>query len=307
MDRLTPQRRRSTRPLAAAVLVLLALAGPSRAGEPTAVPGATPGDATAVKAATLTGSEQTAEVVESRGSFISQGKTIAVERFTPRGPGRYPLILVLHGAGGTTLGGPGLRETARRLAARGYVAHVVHYFDLTGTRVADVATMRANFPRWLVVAADAITDGSSRPEVDPARVGLLGYSLGSYLSVSLSGFDPRVSAVVDYFGGLPGELRGTLPSLAPTLVLHGDADPVVPVTEAHALAALLRAKGVAYESRIYPGQAHGFTGPAADDAARRAFAFLETHCKAAAPAPPRPVAHRPPNPDDWRTVASGTD
>ena len=80
------------------------------------------------------------------GSAIPEwiGKAITVDRFEPKLPGRYPAVLVIHGAGGTTIGGPWFRESARMLARRGYVAHVVHYFDLTGTRVADMPTMRAN-------------------------------------------------------------------------------------------------------------------------------------------------------------------
>jgi carboxymethylenebutenolidase len=233
------------------------------------------------------------EVVESKGSYESQGKTITVERYEPKATGRYPAVLVIHGAGGMTIGGPWFRDSARMLARRGYVAHVVHYFDLTGTRVADLPTMRANFPAWMRALADGITSASKQPNVDPSRVGLLGFSLGSYLSLSLSMFDHRVLAVVEYFGGLPDELVKDVKTLPPTLILHGDADLVVPVSEAKELQALCREKVVAHEVCIYPGQGHGFTGDPNRDASRRTLAFFETHVKKAGPAPRRATASVP--------------
>src|SRR5262249_29590891 len=177
--------------------------------------------------------------------------------FEPKAPGKYPAVLVIHGAGGMTIGGPLFRESARRLARRGYVAHVVHYFDLTGTMVADLPTMKTHFAAWMRAVPDGVTNAAKQPNVDPSRVGLLGFSLGSYLSLSLSVFDPRVSAVVEYFGGLPDVLVKDVTSLPPTLILHGDGDKVVPVSEAKALEKLCKEKQVPYEVRIYPGQGHG--------------------------------------------------
>ena len=49
---------------------------------------------------------------------------------------RRPVVLVLHGAGGTLLDGPEMRRIARALAAEGNAVYLVHYFDRTGTLVA---------------------------------------------------------------------------------------------------------------------------------------------------------------------------
>jgi dienelactone hydrolase len=233
------------------------------------------------------------EVVESKASFESQGKPIAVDRFEPKAPGRYPAVLVIHGAGGPAIGGPRMRDLARLLASKGYVAHVVHYFDLTGTVVADLPAIKANFQAWMKVVADGVTNASKQPNVDPGRVGLIGFSLGSYLSVSLSVFDARVSAVVEYFGGLPDVLVKEVKTLPPTLILHGDADLIVPVAEAKALEALCKDKNAPYEVCIYKGQTHGFTGDPSLDAARRALAFLEKHVKTADPSRKRATAAVP--------------
>jgi carboxymethylenebutenolidase len=238
------------------------------------------------------GSGSESEIVEAKGSYESQGKTIAIERFEPKGSGKYPAVLVLHGSGGMAIGGPWFRDSARALARRGYVAHVVHYFDLSGTKLADLPTMKEHFPGWIMAVADGVSNVVKQPNVDRERVGLLGFSLGGYLSLSAAVFDPRVSAVVEYFGGLPEPLVKEVKSLPPTLILHGDADPIVPVTEARALEKLFKEKNVPYELQIYAGQGHGFFGETGRDALKRALAFFDKHVKHA-PAPTRHEVARP--------------
>jgi carboxymethylenebutenolidase len=143
--------------------------------------------------------------------------------------------------------------------------------------------MRANFPSWLRAIADGITSASKQPNVDPKRVGLLGYSLGAYLSLSLSAFDPRVSAVVEYFGGLPPEIARELKSLPAVLILHGAADKIVPVSEANELERLLAERNLDFEKKVYPGQGHGFLGDEGQDATNRTIAYLEKHLRTSEP------------------------
>ncbi len=222
-------------------------------------------------------------IVESRDSYESQGKTIRIERFEPKAPGKYPAVLVIHGAGGMTIGGPWFRDSARNLARNGYVAHVVHYFDLTGTKIADLEVMKTNFPAWTKALADGLTHIAKQPNVDPDRLGLVGFSLGSYLSLSLSVYDARVLGVVEYFGGLPEPLLKEVKTLPPTLILHGDADKVVPVSEAKALEKLCKARSFVHDVQIYPGAGHGFFGDTSADALKRSLSFLDAHVKQAKP------------------------
>jgi dipeptidyl aminopeptidase/acylaminoacyl peptidase len=44
----------------------------------------------------------------------------------------------------------------------------------------------------------------------------------------------------------------------PLLVLHGDADPVVPVDQSVRLAERVRAAGGDVELHVFPGEGHGF-------------------------------------------------
>jgi len=116
--------------------------------------------------------------------------------------------------------------------------------------------------------------------VDPEAVGLVGFSLGAYLALSVAAVDQRVKAVVDFFGGFPKEMKFFMRRLCPTLILHGDADPTVPVTEAYHLQEILEKRAIPYEMQIYPGAGHGFTGDIWQDARRRTLAFLQKYLAA---------------------------
>ncbi len=226
-----------------------------------------------------------AGVAETTASYESQGKTIAVDRFEPDGPGRHPAVLLIHGAGGLK-GGVVFREYALLLARRGYVAHVVHYFDRTGDEVAKVPSSLQNFSAWRAAVADAISHAAAQPNVDPGRIGLVGFSLGAYLSLSLATDDPRVAVVVDYFGGLPEVLARDVNAMPPVLILHGERDRIVPVQAARDLERMLKQKGGPYEIHIYPDQGHGFRGDDSRDALDRTVAFLDKHLKKAKPDDP---------------------
>ncbi len=218
-------------------------------------------------------------IVESIATFESLGRTIGVERFEPGGAGKHPAIVILHGAGGMAVGGPEFREYGRELARRGYVAEIVHYFDQTGIKRADGATIARSFSSWLVTIGDGLTHLERRPNVDPRRIGLLGFSLGSYLSLSIAGHDRRVSAVVEYFGGLPEFFSRNLQRFPPTLILHGEDDRVVSVAEARRIERLFTEREFPFEIRLYPGQGHRFTGADEADAHARSLAFLDKHVK----------------------------
>ena len=215
-------------------------------------------------------------VTQQRNSFKSGGKAIAVETFQPAGSSPRPTLLTLHGADGLSYNTQ-YREGARGVAAAGYQVHLVHYLDRTGERRASFSTLFQNFTPWMETVQDALTFAASHPGADPARMGIIGVSLGGALGLAVSSLDRRIKALVDYFGPLPQGAIATTSRLPPTLVLHGAADPIVPVANAYAVEALLRQQNVPHEVKVYPGQGHGFRGAAEEDATHRALAFLKRH------------------------------
>jgi len=188
---------------------------------------------------------------------------------------RVPAVIALHGAGG---GVSGMERYAALLAAQGFAVYVLRYFDRTGTESADKPTIMRNFPLWMKTLWDAISFVETQPQVDVTRIALLGFSLGAYLSLANSAIDPRVKAVVEFFGGMPREMNLFMRRLCPVLILHGEEDATVPVQEAYNLKKLLEQKEIPYEIKIYPGAVHGFEDQTIwRDAGERSLHFLQKY------------------------------
>ncbi len=214
-------------------------------------------------------------ISQSQLTFESGNKPIRLDAYLPDSGGKLPAVLAMYGSGG---GVAGMNEPAAMLAAQGFAVFVLHYFDRTGTtQVADKQTIFRNFPAWGKTVWDAISHIEQHPQVDISRIGLLGFSLGAYLALSVASVDPRVKAVVEFFGGLPKEMKLFMRRLCPVLILHGEADPTVPVQEAYDLKNLLEKKGIPYEIRVYPGAGHGFENEVWRDAGLRSLQFLQKY------------------------------
>ncbi len=206
----------------------------------------------------------------------SGGREIRLDCFLPAAENqRFPAVAALYGSGG---GFEGLAEPASLLATQGFSVYVVHYFDRTGTEsVSDRTTILRNSPAWLKTLWDTLNYIEKQPQVDSARLGLLGFSLGAYLALTFAAFDSRIKAVVEFSGGFPREVKPFMRRFCPILILHGKADQTVPVQEAYDLKELLERKKIAYEIQVYPGAGHEFSGEIWRDAELRSLRFFQTY------------------------------
>ncbi|ABF40176.1 dienelactone hydrolase [Candidatus Koribacter versatilis Ellin345] len=184
-------------------------------------------------------------------------------------------MLALHGSGG--FANLNYNEFAHMLADRGFAVFVPHYFDATGTTWAYPQEIREHHRRWIGVISDAIEWAGQQEFADASSVGIVGFSLGAYLGLTLSAMRPGVRAVVDYFGGMPDEIIAEMKHCPAVLILHGDRDLTVRVTEAFKLESLLKSRKVPHEMKIYKGAGHGFRGLDMLDAAQRTYFFLRKH------------------------------
>jgi dienelactone hydrolase len=194
----------------------------------------------------------------------------------PEGGGRHPTILILHGAEGVP---GGASEYDRQLVRRGYVTLAPHYFESTGTSWADLDSIQRHAFTWGKTVVDAVDFATRMPSVDADRIGLLGFSLGGYLAIAVASQDTRVKGVVEFFGGLPEPLAASIERLPPTLILHGDADRVVPIRHAMRLKQLCQEKQVCFEMDIYSGAGHGFTGEVMQTSVERMARFFDQRLK----------------------------
>lgn len=210
-----------------------------------------------------------------RTTFDYHDKKITIDQFDPGKPGRFPIIVALHGSGG--MSSEGHLEFAQLLANQGFCVFVPHFFEGTGTVWASESTIWREYPNWMKIVSAALDHAEGQPSADSNRIGLIGFSLGAYLSLSLGVEQRRIKAIVDFFGGLPQRSAERLEHIAPVLILHGEADRIVPVDEAHKLARLLDERRSPYEIKLYKNAGHGFSGLDMMDAGRRTYFFLKKH------------------------------
>ncbi|RYJ03353.1 MAG: phospholipase, partial [Acetobacteraceae bacterium] len=121
-------------------------------------------------------------------------------------------------------------------------------------------------------------------EAELARLGLpgsalalVGFSQGCMMAL-YAGLRRQAApaAILGYSGALLAAeaLAGEIACRPPVLLVHGEADEVVPVAASRAAEATLRAAGVPVESLYRPGLAHGIDEPGLAAGARvlaRAF------------------------------------
>ncbi|MEX0696446.1 MAG: alpha/beta fold hydrolase [Dongiaceae bacterium] len=116
-----------------------------------------------------------------------------------------------------------------------------------------------------VKAAAAILQGFIAGELGDRglgedRLALVGFSQGAMMALHVA---PRriraAAAVVGYSGALvgPDRLASEIRSRPPILLVHGDADPVVPFAELAAAATALESAGLPVTAVACPGLAHG--------------------------------------------------
>lgn len=205
------------------------------------------------------------QIEESVAEATAGGKPVRIEVFEPKTRVKKPALILLHGAGGLEVedGGDYYRGFARGLARRGYVVLLPHFYQ-------EKTRAEGNFDEWGAAVAATLDHAVARPRVDPARVGLVGFSLGAGLALERAKADPRVGAISLYLvaGG------GRVDRLPPTLVIVGDADVDAPAERARAFDASLAEHEVPHELHVVPKMGHGFSTKQAADAQRWTSAFF---------------------------------
>ena len=221
------------------------------------------------------------------------GLAMTFDIYTPATPNGAGVLFMVSG-GWVSAWAPA--ESALRrfepLLNKGFTVFSVRHGSSPRYKVPDAAADVERAVRFIKL--NATTYG-----VDPARLGAFGGSAGGHLSLML-GLDPDpgdarardevlrgpsgLAAVVAYFP--PVDLRGwtgpseQFPALdfkadlaesvspilfvskddPPTLLIHGDADKLVPISHSQRMHTALKDAGVTTEFVTIPGGTHGFTG-----------------------------------------------
>ena len=120
------------------------------------------------------------------------------------GPGeRSPAFLILHGFGGNK-SGHGQTVMAEQLTRWGYVTL---RFDFRGCGESEGERGRILCLDQVADTFHALTYMTSRPDVDPNRIALIGSSFGAAVAIYSGGADVRVAAVISSGGWGDGERK----------------------------------------------------------------------------------------------------
>ncbi|MGC2615155.1 MAG: dienelactone hydrolase family protein [Terracidiphilus sp.] len=203
--------------------------------------------------------------------FSSGERQVSYETFGAESNG--PIIIMMHGAGGPSV--PLYRGLAQYLATKNYTVLFLHYFDAADTfRASD-----KNYVAWERAVSELVDQCRKNPKWADRKIALLGFSLGASIALASGSQAIPVDAVVEWYGSLPDEFFYQLKGMPPLLILHGQHDDIIPVTNAQQIMQLCSMKSFTCESHIYPDQGHGFLPPAYDDAVKRTLDFFSSHLK----------------------------
>jgi carboxymethylenebutenolidase len=226
----------------------------------------------------------------TQGEFLSNGKPVEEHHCIPTGAGPFPAVIILHGAGPRDAGHRDFEDLCAKLAEHGYYSEFIEYYSQTDPVLpGSVEGMVRDLPTWLSEVHSGIASLKKNPSVDSTKVALMGFSLGSFISLTYGATYPDgVTAIVEYYGGMAPELYSRAATMPPVLILHGDIDRIVPVSQATDLDAALTKAGRPHEMKIYPGAEHTFNFPdamtwyqpaAATDAWNHSLKFFDTYLK----------------------------
>jgi uncharacterized protein len=146
-------------------------------------------------------------------SFLSDGLKLSAVLHVPdkrRGDERLPAFLVLHGFVGSK-DESHAEIQARMLEEMGYAA-LRFDFRCCGESEGERAQVRC-FDQ-VADTKNALSFLATRPEIDAARIGVIGHSFGAAVAVYTAGIDSRVACVVSSCGWGDGErkFRGQHPT-----------------------------------------------------------------------------------------------
>lgn len=174
------------------------------------------------------------------------------------------------------------KKRAEQLAQSGYVAFAVDLYGkgvrattmeeaakMAGALKNDRATLRARVNA-------ALTALQGRKEVNPKKIGAIGYCFGGTAALELARSGADISGVVSFHGGLATPTPDDAKNIkAKLLICHGADDPNVPMAEVNGFVVEMKKAKVNYQINLYGGAVHTFTNPAAGNDPSKGVAYNE--------------------------------
>ena len=216
-------------------------------------------------------------------TFPSGSDTAQGFLYLPGGTGPHAAVVVIQEYWGVN---DWVKEQAQRFANEGYVALAV---DLYRGKVATDPDMAHELMRGLPQdrgvrdLTSAVAWLEHRPDVDPHRIGAIGWCMGGGYAAQLAIADPNLKALVINYGSLPTDKTALAQIHAAVLGNFGGLDRGITPDDVHAFGATLESLGKKPDLKIYPDAGHAFENPNntngykpadAQDAQTRSHQFL---------------------------------
>lgn len=209
----------------------------------------------------------------------------------PTGRGPWPGVVVIQDIRGMT---NDLQHLTDHFADAGYLALAPNLYGRANTVRCMVSMIRSHFSGTGPTVDDiaGARDHLLADERCTGKVGIAGFCLGAGLALVVA--PGRFDAVAANYGLIPNDLTAVEQS-CPVVASFGAKDPIAKAGSADKLHQALTAAGVPNDVKEYPNAGHAFmnstdvpapirhllrmeySGPEADDAWRRVFAFFGEH------------------------------
>ena len=164
-----------------------------------------------------------------------------------------------------------IKSRVRQLAELGYLAFAVDMYGdgknvITPDEAGKLAVPFYKNPGMAQAHFNAaMTKAKNYPDADTSKIAAIGYCFGGSMVLNMARLGEPLKAVVSFHGDLNN--YGLLPtkgaSTPAVLVLHGEADSMVPPEIVKGFKREMDSARVNYKFIGYPGARHAFTNPAA--------------------------------------------
>ena len=234
----------------------------------------------------------TTTAAPAAGTTVQFGNGASGYLSAPATGGKKPGVIVIQEWWGLD---DWVRQQTDRYAQQGYVALAVDLYRGRSAKSPDEAhELMRGLPedRAMGDLKAGIDYLSSRPDVDPQLIGVIGWCMGGGYSLALATDDPRIKATVINYGRLITN-QDTIAKLnSQVLGNFGGADRGIPAEDVKAFSALLTKMGKLGDIKIYDGAGHAFMNPnntqgydaaAAQDAQHRIDGFFDRTLRAKIP------------------------
>jgi carboxymethylenebutenolidase len=185
---------------------------------------------------------------------------------------------------------PHIIDLSQKLATEGFVVAVPDlYHGKVATEPNDAMRMvmmiRENVDRAATEIIGALNTVKAMPNVEPKKIGLIGFCVGGFLTYTVASRYPDLAAVVPFYGaGYDPSPEEVAQVNAPVLAVYGSQDQSVPQEQIEKIEHLYKEAGKDITVKVYDA-GHAFLNPvhgmgneqAASEAWPLAIRFLKEH------------------------------